>query len=176
MTEANDAKITIQQAAMSRKNERSKRHITRHLCTTGLIAISTIRAMNRPGIAPGGASKKGDKISTKAGKRTPGLHSPFLLTRLVHFHAAIYLNKKPDEPLDLLRAEFIKYILSKDGQTLTEKGGYFPRFGANGEKRMSRGVIADNILALRQAPKHRAAEPKRDTPGPVQTRIRTRVP
>jgi phosphate transport system substrate-binding protein len=37
----------------------------------------------------------------------------------------IYLNKKPDEPLDPLHAEFIKYILSKDGQTLTEKGGYF---------------------------------------------------
>jgi phosphate transport system substrate-binding protein len=38
----------------------------------------------------------------------------------------IYLNKKPNEPLDPLRAEFIKYILSNDGQTLTEKGGYFP--------------------------------------------------
>ena len=38
----------------------------------------------------------------------------------------IYLNKAPGEPLDLLRAEFIKYILSKDGQTLTERGGYFP--------------------------------------------------
>jgi len=38
----------------------------------------------------------------------------------------IYLNKAPDEPLDPLRAEFIKYILSKDGQTLTEKGGYYP--------------------------------------------------
>jgi len=38
----------------------------------------------------------------------------------------IYLNKKPDEPLDPLRAEFIKYILSKDGQTQTEKGGFFP--------------------------------------------------
>jgi len=38
----------------------------------------------------------------------------------------IYLNKAPDEPLDPLRAEFVKYILSKDGQTLTEKGGYFP--------------------------------------------------
>jgi hypothetical protein len=38
----------------------------------------------------------------------------------------IYLDKKPNEPLDPLRAEFIKYILSKDGQTLTEKGGYFP--------------------------------------------------
>ncbi len=34
----------------------------------------------------------------------------------------IYLNKAPDESLDLLRTEFIKYILSKDGQTLTEKG------------------------------------------------------
>jgi phosphate transport system substrate-binding protein len=38
----------------------------------------------------------------------------------------IYLNKKPNEPLDPLRAEFIKYILSKDGQTQTEEGGYFP--------------------------------------------------
>ena len=38
----------------------------------------------------------------------------------------IYLNRKPDEPLDPLRAEFIKYILSKDGQTLTENSGYFP--------------------------------------------------
>jgi len=36
------------------------------------------------------------------------------------------LNKKPDEPLDALRSEFIKYILSKDGQTQTEKGGYYP--------------------------------------------------
>ncbi len=38
----------------------------------------------------------------------------------------IYVNKKPGEPLDSLRSEFIKYILSKDGQTQTEKGGFFP--------------------------------------------------
>jgi phosphate transport system substrate-binding protein len=38
----------------------------------------------------------------------------------------IYVNKKPAEPLDPLRSEFIKYILSKDGQTQTEKGGFFP--------------------------------------------------
>ncbi len=38
----------------------------------------------------------------------------------------IYVNKKPGEPLDPLRSEFIKYILSKDGQTQTEKGGFFP--------------------------------------------------
>jgi phosphate transport system substrate-binding protein len=36
------------------------------------------------------------------------------------------LNKKPTQPLDPLRAEFIKYILSKDGQTQTEKGGFYP--------------------------------------------------
>jgi phosphate transport system substrate-binding protein len=38
----------------------------------------------------------------------------------------IYLNKKPNEPIDPLRREFIKYILSKDGQALTEKSGFYP--------------------------------------------------
>lgn len=37
----------------------------------------------------------------------------------------IYLNKKPGEPLDPLCAEFIKYILSKDGQTQVENGGFY---------------------------------------------------
>lgn len=38
----------------------------------------------------------------------------------------IYLNKKPGEPLPAPQAEFIKYVLSRDGQVQTEKGGYFP--------------------------------------------------
>jgi phosphate transport system substrate-binding protein len=38
----------------------------------------------------------------------------------------VYLNKKPSEALDPLRGEFIKFVLSKDGQTLTEQGGYYP--------------------------------------------------
>ncbi len=38
----------------------------------------------------------------------------------------IYLNKKPNEPIDPLRREFIKYILSKDGQAQTEKSGFYP--------------------------------------------------
>jgi phosphate transport system substrate-binding protein len=38
----------------------------------------------------------------------------------------IYVNKKPGEALDPAQAEFIKYVLSKDGQAQTEKGGYFP--------------------------------------------------
>ncbi len=37
----------------------------------------------------------------------------------------VYVNQKPGEALDPLRAEFIKFILSKDGQALTEKGGYY---------------------------------------------------
>jgi len=37
----------------------------------------------------------------------------------------VYLNKKPDESLDSLRAEFVKYILSKDGQEQAERGGFF---------------------------------------------------
>jgi len=43
----------------------------------------------------------------------------------------IYLNKKPAQPLDPLRAEFIKYILSKDGQTQTEKRRVLPNHQRN---------------------------------------------
>jgi phosphate transport system substrate-binding protein len=38
----------------------------------------------------------------------------------------IYLNRKPNQSLDPLRTEFVKYILSKDGQEQTERGGFFP--------------------------------------------------
>ena len=33
----------------------------------------------------------------------------------------VYINKKPNQPLDPLRSEFIKYILSKDGQIKLKK-------------------------------------------------------
>jgi len=38
----------------------------------------------------------------------------------------IYVNKKPGEPLDKLTLEFLKFVLSKEGQTIVEKDGYFP--------------------------------------------------
>lgn len=38
----------------------------------------------------------------------------------------VYVNKKPGEPLDKLTLEFLKYVLSKDGQMVVEKDGYFP--------------------------------------------------
>jgi phosphate transport system substrate-binding protein len=38
----------------------------------------------------------------------------------------VYVNRKPGQPLDQLRAEFVKYVMSKDGQEQTERGGFFP--------------------------------------------------
>jgi hypothetical protein len=49
------------------------------------------------------------------------------------------------EPLDSVRAEFIKYILSKDDQTLTERGGYFPI--ANEIREHDLEVLGISILA-----------------------------
>ncbi len=38
----------------------------------------------------------------------------------------LYVNKKPNEALDPLRLEFLKYILSKQGQEMVIKDGYLP--------------------------------------------------
>jgi phosphate transport system substrate-binding protein len=38
----------------------------------------------------------------------------------------VYLNVNPNQKLDPLRTEFVRYIFSKDGQLATIKDGYFP--------------------------------------------------
>jgi len=38
----------------------------------------------------------------------------------------VYINKNPNQPLDPVRGEFVKYMLSKQGQEATIKDGYFP--------------------------------------------------
>jgi phosphate transport system substrate-binding protein len=53
----------------------------------------------------------------------------------------IYANKKPDAPLDPLRREFIKYILSKDGQMETEAGGFYSITNADRESDLKRLAI-----------------------------------
>jgi len=38
----------------------------------------------------------------------------------------INVNKKPGEPMDKLTREFLTYVLSREGQAIVEKDGYFP--------------------------------------------------
>lgn len=38
----------------------------------------------------------------------------------------VYLLKDPKAPIDALSGEFVKYILSSDGQAQAKKGGYYP--------------------------------------------------
>ena len=38
----------------------------------------------------------------------------------------VYVNKKPGKSLDKLTLEFLKFVLSKEGQAIVEKDGYFP--------------------------------------------------
>ena len=36
------------------------------------------------------------------------------------------MNKKPGQPLDKLTLEFLRFVLSKEGQAIVEKDGYYP--------------------------------------------------
>lgn len=38
----------------------------------------------------------------------------------------VYVNKKPGQPLDPLTSEFLKFVLSKEGQQVVVKSGFFP--------------------------------------------------
>jgi phosphate transport system substrate-binding protein len=38
----------------------------------------------------------------------------------------VYVNKKPGQPLDKLTLEFLTFVLSKEGQMIVEKDGYYP--------------------------------------------------
>jgi phosphate transport system substrate-binding protein len=51
----------------------------------------------------------------------------------------IYFNKKPNQPLDPLMTEFIKFVFSKDGQQLAIKDGFFP---------VSKALAEEDLKAL----------------------------
>jgi len=53
-------------------------------------------------------------------------------------HLLIYVNKTPNKPLDPLVKEFIKFIYSKEGQTIVVKDGFFPLSKATLEKELSK--------------------------------------
>jgi phosphate transport system substrate-binding protein len=66
------------------------------------------------------AATPGDKCYDTSPASTYSGNYP--LSRYLH----IYLNKAPAKPLDPPMLEFIKYILSRDGQTETIKSGFYP--------------------------------------------------
>lgn len=64
--------------------------------------------------------KKGDSYKEAVIENV--LDGSYPLARFLY----IYVNKKPGKPLDPLILEFVKYILSKEGQKVVIKDGYIP--------------------------------------------------
>ncbi len=50
------------------------------------------------------------------------LNGSYPLARFLY----VYVNKPPNEPLDTLSREFLKFVLSKEGQQVVVKDGYYP--------------------------------------------------
>ena len=50
------------------------------------------------------------------------LNGTYPLARFLY----IYVNKAPNQPIDKLTQEFLKFVLSKEGQEIVVKDGYYP--------------------------------------------------
>jgi phosphate transport system substrate-binding protein len=59
----------------------------------------------------------------------------------------VYLNRKPNEALDPLRREFIRYVYSKQGQEQVVKAGFFPLLAPLSEKGLATvGLSSKRVL------------------------------
>lgn len=92
-------------------------------------AIATDKfAMGYSGLGYKTADVKALKVSVKTGEKAVAgtqensYSGEYPLARGL----MIYVNKKPGEAMDPLRAEFVKMIFSKNGQEAVVKDGYFP--------------------------------------------------
>jgi phosphate transport system substrate-binding protein len=66
------------------------------------------------------AAKAGDKCHEA--NATEAYAGNYPLARFLY----VYLNVNPNQKLDPLRGEFVRYVFSKEGQLATVKDGYFP--------------------------------------------------
>ncbi len=88
---------------------------------------STVNAIGYSGIGYRTASVRAVPLSKKGGEveeanETNALSGKYPLSRFFY----IYVNKAPNKPLSVLDAEFIKLVLSKQGQEIVVKDGYIP--------------------------------------------------
>jgi len=64
--------------------------------------------------------KTEDKLFTPSYENC--LSGDFPLSRFLY----VYVNKNPEKPMDQLTLEFLKFVLSKEGQEVVVKDGYYP--------------------------------------------------
>jgi len=88
---------------------------------------STVNAIGYSGIGYRTASVRAVPLVNKKGEveeanETNALSGKYPLARFFY----IYVNKAPNKPLSPLDAEFLKLILSKQGQDVVVKDGYIP--------------------------------------------------
>jgi len=81
-------------------------------------------------------SEKGNNFVEATGANA--LAGEYPLARFLY----IYVNKAPGKPLDPLTLEFLKMVLSKEGQKVVVKGGYFP---------IPNNVIQEDLAKLSEA-------------------------
>lgn len=103
------------------------------------VVQSVTRSNNGIGYSGIGYSTSGIRVVPLANKGSSdyieptaenALNGRYPLTRYLF----VYINKKPNEPLPLLEREFLKMVLSKQGQEAVIKGGYIPLPAIEAEK------------------------------------------
>lgn len=98
---------------------------------------STLNAIGYSGIGYKTSSVRAVPLSKKGGEafeasEENALAGKFPLARFFY----VYVNKAPNQPLSPLDAEFIKLVLSKQGQEVVMKDGYIPLPSKVAEKTM----------------------------------------
>lgn len=83
-------------------------------------------AIGYSGIGYRTSGVKAIQLAKKDGCAEPNLENIVSKKYPLGRYLYLYVNKKPNESLDPLRLEFLKYVLSKEGQEVVVKDGYLP--------------------------------------------------
>lgn len=106
-------------------------------------AIMSALAQDPDGISFGNASYMTDQVKT-LGLSVKGVVSQFTLTDVasgrypLQRYLYIYVNRKPGQPLDPLVKEFLRLVLSRQGQSLVSQDHYLPLPAAIDEQELEK--------------------------------------